>query len=146
MKENRKRKRRIEDIIGGVVTEKEFRNIKVSVISGIILLFIGTVGTQIGLAWKVQQNLVQENAKLNSRLDLIAETRQKDALRSQGNMHDMATVIDVVRDMLWCHTYPKMKNKPYTSLADRIPDIPADQKSVINHHIGDVPLVFERSK
>lgn len=125
------------------MTAKEIRNIKVTVISGIILLLVGTVGTQFALAWKVQKQLVKENEKLNARLDTISETRKNDALRNQGNLHDMATVIDAVRDMIWCHMNPANKPRPYTPLATRIPDIPQEYKAIINHHIGDVPLVVK---
>jgi hypothetical protein len=134
----RKNRRRFEDIIGGVMTDKECKTIRTTVIAGIILMLVGTVGTQLALAWSTQKKLVAENAKLNNRLDNIA-------LRTQGNMHDMATVIDVVRDMLWEHSFPKGTYKPYTPLATRIPDIPQDQKENLNHHIGDIPLVTDSS-
>jgi cytochrome c-type biogenesis protein CcmH/NrfG len=124
------------------MTDRDIRQIKVIVIAGIILAICTGMVSQALSAWRVQNQVIAGQTALNKRLDDIADTRQKDALRQQMNAHDMATVIDVIRDTLWVHQYPG-KSKPYTPLALRIPDVPPEQKYLLNHHIGDIPLMTD---
>jgi hypothetical protein len=76
---------------------------------------------------------------MENRLDVVAEMRRRDSLRVQGNLHDMATVMDSIREAVSMHVNPH-SIKVYTPLADRIPDIPRAEKDELRKSIGGTPL------
>ena len=120
--------------------KREINQIEVIVIAGIILAIITGIGAQVVIAWRTQNRLLVAQELLTSRFDNIAELRKQDALRTQGNLHDIAAVIDNLSDALWEHMYPHTVRQ-FTPLSNRILDVPASEKALLNHHIGDVPLV-----
>jgi hypothetical protein len=115
------------------------REIKIIVYAGLILAALTGIATQITIAWRVQNKLVSSQDLLSKEFADMKKARTNEALRQQSNAHDMAVVIDSIREAVNKHVSPKAP-KLYTPLSERILDIPTYKKMELNTHIGDIPL------